>query len=1393
MEDKEYIQQLEQRLKALEDAKKAEMDAAEKAKRDEKYRLSMLGHENMRWDFSPAMQLLPSDPNLNDVRLQQVGKNQWLNFDRWGINPDFIKRFPNKCVGSGFEWYNPANGKPYFWVTDGRVTDASSWEGTVALKLEPGQKAEQGTLYPVHRRSQAGADPVWWDNYQTRVSFKHKGGAVRVSVKPYPDQYWSWDESESPAFYDPGWDTHGSYAKCKNGDIIAVSGYGTYLRQAYCESLDVFLTRNNSLTDEIPLFEGSKEVRGVVFNDNKGNLYLGMARRANAASGDKQQVHLYKSASGNGKDELGVADWELYSIVRETEISETYSMATEMPLGAPLILPSGRWVWPCVYFIFQNNFNCNAAIYTSDDEGKTWDYRTNKGNSYTKCQSTTIASYGGRLWWVVGSLTHVLYGDMFYYSNDNGETWTQAYNKYFSATVGQAGHQGALYVYAGKLWYMGLDYKRILRILSTTDPMNPDAWQLVYSASGFGSVSSIGTAFTRYFPDEQERVWCIGNRIIGRKVVDSTPLTLVDNSEEGLIDKYGNEVGVIRQGEYLDYDYIENWAYLEPPAPENPNVPYLVTGYHTFYFQPIPGQGKLKICFENIDDQGRPCYIDAVQIEPDFTGKWPSLYTPGPRSISPIDVIGMPGIGTPEWDEAGGTVNQTPSEHANTHKTGAVDELTPDDIGAAEEVHNLIDATNHPASGLTAGHFLKATGETTYDFEAHGLSASDVGALAKGSLIHDPYDEGTHTGLDFSYGAGLVRDDNIISTTNAGTVTLTDDSTNYIEVDPSSGVVSANTTGFTEGKIPLYEAVTVSGEITVITDRRAYLGAGGAGGTSELPDHMEWVNTETAEGLAVYDDPPTNSNMVALIGRKGTLTSVYLEDEQTDFEQGELDGVEAEEEGLGLAGLSATNFSEYTTGVAPSDWTPRWVTTGVNWRVRTTGGEGGKSLRAEMTSSTNARRGLSWNGKDKKDIDVTAKVLTTHRNTSTTVTLHMAVAVRGSGTSGSETLYVALLRYGTSGGGTFEIGKYVAGSYSNIAILDYNWSTNTEYFIRFRVIGNSLKAKIWTGTVKSEPAGWMLEGTDSDITAAGWTGFFNFYSGGSTHRYEYDLIKIRDFMPHGNRTTLPLDLTSLGTNPGLRAAWQATIPEGTSVTIETAVTGETSYTDENIGTGDGAEDTFYLPAYPAERHDDLVIKVDGTPTTNFTRPGEEFTLYLGGATGGTFTLGDGTTNTSALNYNDSAATIETALEAIYGSGKVTVTADTDFTIAFDAGIRESGLEADLTSLTGATNPALTATETNYYPKKIVFDSGSEPGDGLAVTATYTGVTNPSDAGDWEEQTSKELITNIPEGDLTGKHLWVRETLETTDTIETPTLSEVEVYYGEEEYGVFTTSGTVGTL
>lgn len=44
--------------------------------------------------------------------------------------------------------------------------------------------------------------------------------------------------------------------------------------------------------------------------------------------------------------------------------------------------------------------------------------------------------------------------------------------------------------------------------------------------------------------------------------------------------------------------------------------------------------------------------------------------------------------------------------------------------------HALTSTDDHTVSGLTSGHFLKATGATTFAFGAHGLSASDVSAVA---------------------------------------------------------------------------------------------------------------------------------------------------------------------------------------------------------------------------------------------------------------------------------------------------------------------------------------------------------------------------------------------------------------------------------------------------------------------------------------------------------------------------------------------------------------------------------------------------------------------------------------------------------------------------------------
>ena len=51
--------------------------------------------------------------------------------------------------------------------------------------------------------------------------------------------------------------------------------------------------------------------------------------------------------------------------------------------------------------------------------------------------------------------------------------------------------------------------------------------------------------------------------------------------------------------------------------------------------------------------------------------------------------------------------------------------------GAAPAAHQL-DGALHTVSGLTGGQFLKALTPTTFGFAAHGLTYSDVGALASG-------------------------------------------------------------------------------------------------------------------------------------------------------------------------------------------------------------------------------------------------------------------------------------------------------------------------------------------------------------------------------------------------------------------------------------------------------------------------------------------------------------------------------------------------------------------------------------------------------------------------------------------------------------------------------------
>lgn len=115
---------------------------------------------------------------------------------------------------------------------------------------------------------------------------------------------------------------------------------------------------------------------------------------------------------------------------------------------------------------------------------------------------------------------------------------------------------------------------------------------------------------------------------------------------------------------------------------------------------------------------------------------------------------------------------------------------------------------------------------------------------------------------------------------------------------------------------------------------------------------------------------------------------------------------------------------------------------------------------------------------------------------------------------------------------------------------------------------------------------------------------------------------------------------------------------------------------------------FYDPTDTAQ--DALVDRtVAGTPCQFVILPfGEDevYDLDLGGATGGTFTLGNGDDiETTAIAYNASAAAIQAALNTAYESSNIIVAGTV---ITFPTGVTAE-LTLDATSLTGATDPAVT--------------------------------------------------------------------------------------------------------
>lgn len=77
----------------------------------------------------------------------------------------------------------------------------------------------------------------------------------------------------------------------------------------------------------------------------------------------------------------------------------------------------------------------------------------------------------------------------------------------------------------------------------------------------------------------------------------------------------------------------------------------------------------------------------------------------------------------------------------------------------------------------------------------------------------------TTTGLTWGYYGGVILVSTTYTRVTNGTIALTDNATNYLEVN-TSGVLVANTSAFTAGRIPCYKIVTSGGVVTSYEDWR---------------------------------------------------------------------------------------------------------------------------------------------------------------------------------------------------------------------------------------------------------------------------------------------------------------------------------------------------------------------------------------------------------------------------------------------------------------------------------------------------------------------------------------------------------------------------------------------
>lgn len=171
-----------------------------------------------------------------------------------------------------------------------------------------------------------------------------------------------------------------------------------------------------------------------------------------------------------------------------------------------------------------------------------------------------------------------------------------------------------------------------------------------------------------------------------------------------------------------------------------------------------------------------------------------------------------------------------------------------------------------------SGHYITANG--LFDAASPGMLFGRRQALC--------------SGLNWFYYGGVLLADGVTTlvANNAAALVLTASATNYIE-STTAGVVSANTVGFTAGRIPLYTVVTGASSVTSYTDQRplTYQSATFTTaiktflGTPSSANLAAAVTDETGSGALVFATSPSLTtptiNTAASVGGTWTAAATW--------------------------------------------------------------------------------------------------------------------------------------------------------------------------------------------------------------------------------------------------------------------------------------------------------------------------------------------------------------------------------------------------------------------------------------------------------------------------------------------------------------------------------------